>query len=220
MSTKGRLLGWLGGWVLAEAPVRAVERLGDFVWVGLGGAWASLQAGDKVQVLVGAAEVRTWTPIPAADGAALLVALREADTPGMRWVRGLAAGSTLRFVGPQRSLRPPAGPLTLVGDETSVAVAAALRASGRDVRVVLEVEAGLDAAAALPRAALADAVVLRRGGGPGAVVAAVAAAGAERAVLLTGGDELVKRARAELRAVGRAPAALRTYWVQGRAGLD
>lgn len=219
MSTKGKLLSWLGGWALNELAVRAVEAHGDFRWVSLEGELPGLLAGDKVQVLVGDDEVRTWTPIPAPGGASLLVYVREANTPGMRWIRGLAAGDRLRLLGPQRSLRPAAGPVVLVGDETSAAVGAALAVAG-DTRVILEVGAPEGARAALARVGLGDATLLTRPAPAGALLAAVQAAGEGRSVALTGGAALVQRARDELRAAGRAPSALRTYWIEGRAGID
>ncbi len=219
MSTKGRMLSWLGGWVLRELKVRAVEELGDLRWVSLEGELPGLQPGDKIQALVGEDEVRTWTPIVADGGVALLVYVREAESPGMRWIRAIRPGDRLRAVGPQRSLRAPGGPAVLVGDETSVAVAAALAAGG-DVQVVLEVASPEGVRPALLRAGLERATLLARPAPEGALLAAMQAAGSERSVLLTGGAALVQRARAELRAAGRAPGALKTYWVEGRAGLD
>lgn len=216
MSVKGRVVRWLGSAWLREGVVRAVAAQGDFHRVEVDGPFDGLRPGDKVQAFVAEHQLRTWTPIPRAGGAALLVWRRPADTPGMRWIRTVAAGDRFAFVGPDRSLRVPDGPVTVVGDETSVAVAAAVSLR-REARVVLELGPGVDAAPALASAGLGAATVLRRGGPAPDWVAAVGAAGP---VLLTGGGELVQRVRAALRAGGRPPEALRTYWVEGRVGLD
>lgn len=219
MSAKARMLSWLGDWILRELAVSAVEVHGDFRLVALQGELPGLGAGDKLQVLAGEGEVRTWTPIPTPDGALLLVYVRAAQTPGMTWIRGLKVGDSVRFIGPQRSIRPPEGPRVLVGDETSVAVAAALAAMG-DTRVVLELGSPEGARAALARVGLSGATVLPRPAAPGAVLAAVQAAGEGRALVLTGGAPLVQRSRDALRAAGISPKAMKTYWVPGRAGLD
>lgn len=219
MSAKARMLSWLGGLVLQERAVEAVETLGDFRLVTLRGALPGLQPGDKLQALAGDAEVRTWTPIPTADGAQLLVFVRDEDTPGMGWIRALKPGDALRFVGPQRSIRAPEGPRVLVGDETSLAVGAALAAAG-DTRVILELGAPDGAREALARVGLAGATVLPRPATPDALLLAVRSAGDGRAPVLSGGAGLVQRARDALRAAGLAPRAMKTYWVPGRAGLD
>ncbi|MEQ1565526.1 MAG: hypothetical protein ABMA64_07810 [Myxococcota bacterium] len=221
MSTKGRLLGWLGRWVLRELPVSQVETHGAFRWVTFDGALPDLVAGDKVQVLVGGDEVRTFTPVPRPGGWGLLVYVRGSDAPAMSWIGALRPGDTARFVGPQRSIRAPAGPRVVVGDETAAALGAALAATG-DARVVLEVGDPEAARAALARAGVAEAIWLVRPSPAGALGDAVrdAAGGAGRAVVVAGGAALVQRARAELRAAGRPPDAVRTYWIEGRSGLD
>jgi NADPH-dependent ferric siderophore reductase len=132
-------------------------------------------------------------------------------------------GTEVRFAGPQRSLELPAGPVIVVGDETSVAVAASFEVerhgqvhavfqagSVDDVRAAAE-RVGLGQIAVVPRgdvAATVEAVVAARANVPGAVVG------------LTGGSELVLAVRSALRARGINNIKTKTYWIPGKRGLD
>lgn len=226
-STKGRLLDLLGGVVLSEAAVLAVEPVSTaFRLLRLRvDPKLAFQPGDKVQIVLPSRDVRTYTPTrwTAAGECELLVYLHSMDTPGTSWVRGLNTGGSLRFVGPQRSLSLPSGPVVVVGDETSIAVgvAYALARPGQ-VRLVLEVAPTMDgqvraAAAALGLTAL---TVFHRGeAGQVAMLNEIAAA-APTAIGITGGGGLVQRVRDGLQRRGISGVKLKTYWVEGRTGLD
>jgi NADPH-dependent ferric siderophore reductase len=225
MSTKARLLRLFGSLVLTEADVLSVSAPAEafrLVELRARGA-ARWQAGDKVQVLLPSDDVRTFTPLRwAADGAtALLVHVRD-DTPGARWGRQLAAGQRLRFVGPQRSLAMPPGEITLIGDETSFGVAAAYAGDrpGK-VQCVFEVEGASSLDRLLHTLGLGDALVVRRDpGAPRGSAVAAALPELRGPVGLTGGAALIQAVRATLRARGVRDPKVKTYWVEGRAGLD
>ena len=116
MSGKGMILRWLGAVALREATVTTCASPAPrYLRVRLRGAVPRGEPGDKVQVLLPGDDVRTYTPFAWSDegearGFSLLVFL-HGDTPAARWARSLREGDVVRFVGPQRALRMPDGPL-------------------------------------------------------------------------------------------------------------
>ncbi len=226
-SPKGRILNLLGALVLSEAQILAVEEAGPaFRLLRLrGDPSAAFQPGDKIQVVLPSQDVRTYTPLRwSKDGETeLLVYLHGDDTPAMRWARDLKPGENLRFKGPQRSLSLPAGRAVVVGDETSIAVAAAISlARPGQARAVLEVGPDVEVATVAAAVGLGALTVLRRGrdgSGDPDLLDAVLSAPADT-IGVTGGGGLVQRARDGLRSRGVSGVKIKTYWIQGRAGLD
>lgn len=226
MSAKGRVVRWLGRLLLADATVAEVrDPSPDFRLVRLTvseAVRAALEPGDKIQVLLPADDVRTFTPfrLDGDDRIAILGHVRTAGSASA-WLRSLAAGDAVRFSGPGRSLRLPPGPVVLVGDETSIAVTASYaRARPGAVRPVFELGAGVDATAALAAVGLADAAVFRRPGSDPALLDTVVTAAAGASIGITGGGELVQRVRAGVRARGFPSVTVKAYWVEGKTGLD
>lgn len=128
-SAKGRMVRFLGGVLLREARVVAADEVGPgFRRLRLQGERLRAAPGNKLQILLPSDDVRTYTPIPTPEGASLL-GWCQAGGPGARWISEVKVGDEVRFLGVQRSLELPAGPVILVGDETSVAVAASFEAS-------------------------------------------------------------------------------------------
>lgn len=225
MSMKAKMLRALGGVLLKEARVVAAEDVspGYRKLVLRGEAKSAPEPGSKLQILVPGDEVRTYTPIASGDELVLL-GWRHAGGPGAAWIGSASVGEVVQFV-LQRSLTLPEGPVILVGDETSVAVAASFEAarpglvwglfSVRDpeTTVIAARAVGLkpDRLHASAQNALPDvieAVVAARAVQPDAVIA------------LTGGSELVLAARTALRERGVGNIKTKTYWIPGRAGLD
>ena len=213
-SAKGKLVRLFGGMVLNRATVVLVEEVGeDFRRLVLRGDAAMPKAGTKLEILLPSDDMRTYTPIPTADGIVLL-GWKRAGGPGARWMSQVELGEEVCFSGPSRSLVLPDGPVILVGDETSIAVAAAFEAErpGR-VQVVLEVgsvdrvrtaaeSVGLRQIALFPTgqtSQVIDAVVAMRAASPQAVVA------------LTGGSDLIRAVRAGLRTLGMRKVKTRAY---------
>jgi len=222
MSAKGTLVRLLGGAFLRQAKVFEVEEVGGFSRVVLRGEVERAEPGTKLQLLLPGDDMRTYTPIAAPEGLVLL-GWRHAPGPGGRWVAGVKEGDELRFVGPQRSLELPPGRAIVVGDETSVAVAASFEAARPgQVTAVLEAGTVADVRAAAARVGLGSASVFARDDSAGLVDAIVRAheEAPSAAVALTGGSELILRLRAALRGRGLANVRAKTYWVPGRKGLD
>lgn len=214
-SGKGTILRWLGGVALRSTTVTAVAAPAPrYLRVRLRGEVARGEPGDKVQVLLPGDDVRTYSPFAWAEegGGARsfsLLVFVHGDTPATRWAKALRVGDTVRFVGPQRALRMPDGPLVLVGDETSLAAVASYEeARPGQVRAVFEGD--------VPAAVLAD-LGLR---------AAVCAAGevashladTPGAVGVTGSAALIQRVREALN--GRAAPRVKAHWIAGRVGID
>lgn len=229
-SGKGRFFRLLSGLMLDSARVEAVEapaprfrliRLAD-----TSTADEALEPGDKLQVLLPGDDVRTYTPIGWSGRRTTLLAWLHGDAPGATWARAVKAGDTLQYLGPQRSLRLSPGRVVLIGDETSVAVAAAFqRARPGQVTAILATDAPDEVAAAARAAGLEGPVLVSPGApdeGPAAVVeAALGALGrGEATVGLTGGAHLIQAVRAGLRARGVPDPKVKAYWAAGRAGLD
>lgn len=212
----------LGGALLKRATIASAEELGGFRRLLLRGELPAPRAGTKLQLLLPGDEMRTYSPIATPDGIALL-GWMHAGGPGARWMTEVKPGEVLRFVGPQRSLELAPGPVLLVGDETSVAVAAAFAAERPgQAHAVLQVGSVDDVRAAADAMGLREATVVPRGG-PDRVVEAVLAARAtspNAAIAVTGGSELVVAVRAGLRARGVRDLKTKTYWIPGRSGLD
>ncbi|MEZ4367537.1 MAG: hypothetical protein R2939_14860 [Kofleriaceae bacterium] len=231
-SAKGRLLSLVGRLALREAELVAAVDLAPWLrritLAGAGLRGVTARPGDKVQVLLPSADVRTFTPIgwDAAAGQVELVLFRRDACVAGRWIGALREGERCRFVGPQRSLDLGVdGAVVIVGDETSLAVATAVARAGRDVHAVLEVD-DVDGTRAAARALGVEATPVARVGDDGhlgALVDGVRAALASRPtarVALTGRAQTIQRVRRELGASTRGPASVRPYWSTGKVALD
>ncbi|MEY3212882.1 MAG: hypothetical protein RIT28_3363 [Pseudomonadota bacterium] len=231
-SGKGRFLSFFGGLLLTEATITHNEALGPYRRLTVRGEGLQTKAfepGDKLQLLLPGDDVRTYTPITWARGeTSLLVYLHGETTPAPRWAQAAAPGDVLRFIGPQRSLSLAPGPVVILGDETSVAVAAAysLARPGQVTAVlsVMDVDAARVAAAAvgLPAPSLltrpADLSAHHQ-----AIAEAAQAAGAGApgvSVGLCGGAALIQGVRAALRDRGVSGVKVKAYWAPGKVGLD
>ncbi len=208
--------------MLKRAAVIAAQEVGGFQRLLVRSDVPKFAAGTKVQLLLPSDDVRTYSPVATADGMVLL-GWKHAGGPGARFMSSVRAGEELLFVGPQRSLELAEGPAVIVGDETSVAVAASFAAerpgqvhaiiqggASSDIRVAAE-SVGLHQVDAVPRgdtAATVDAVVAKLVASPKASVA------------LTGGSELIVAVRAALRRANVGALKTKTYWIPGKAGLD
>jgi len=212
-SGKGVLLRWLGGVALRSATVTAVEAPAPrYLRFRLRGDVPRGEPGDKVQVLLPGDDVRTYTPFAWADDggarAFSLLVFLHGDSPATRWAKALRVDDTVRFVGPQRALRMPDGPLLLVGDETSLAVAASYaEARPGQVDAVFEGD--------VPEAVLRDLGLRARVCAPGEAASRLDATTAT--VGVTGSGALIQRVR---EVAGRTVARVKAHWIAGRVGID
>lgn len=221
-SLKGRLVKVLGSAFLSSASVASVDDVGAGFRRIVLRSDARPAAGTKLQLLLPSDDMRTYSPVTTDAGIELL-GFKNAPGPGGTWVRQVKSGDALRFVGPQRSLELPPGPVIVVGDETSVAVAWSFEvARPGQVHAVIEAGDEGDVRAAADAVGLKQTTVVRRGDVDGAVKAVLAARAASpsASIGLTGGSVMLVAARTALREKGERDLRVKTYWVPGRSGLD
>lgn len=189
---------------------------------------ASCNPGDKVQVLIDG-DFRTYSPF-GFDGAAgrfeLLVYL-HGDAPGAAWARAVRAGDPLHLFGPRGSIAAD-GPVVIVGDETTIAVARALANDTRTPRAFLEVGSEDEARVAAEAIGLAGATLVSRKANDAHHAALEVAvrealeADPASALVLTGKAQTIQALRASLRARPTEHRSQKTkaYWAPGKRGLD
>lgn len=223
--------------LMKRATVVASERLADRFWLITlegpaleGVAWAP---GQKVQIAMGSAFLaRTYTPIEwnAATGRTCLLGYAHGDGPGSAWVRAASPGDSCDIFGPRASLdlRRLAGPLAIIGDETSIglAYAATHREGARSVACLFEVDDVEGAGQVASQLGLHDAAFFARKPDDAhwaemeAALPALVAAGAS--FVLTGKAGTIQRLRQGLRqqAIPAARLLTKAYWAPGKTGLD
>ncbi|NVB81565.1 MAG: siderophore-interacting protein [Kofleriaceae bacterium] len=234
-SVKGLLLDAVGRFALRDAKVVAVREVGP-VMRAIELTGEKLRAvdwvpGDKIQILLPSKDVRTYTPTrwDSRAGTTEILAYHHGTSPGSAWSRATAVGDTVRFVGPQRSLRRASSSkhAILFGDETSFGVACAL--AGVDATTlhgVLEVTSRGEAEPVVTACGAHVDLVERRAADAHLdevtqrLVALLAAhPGAE--LLMTGRAQSIQAVRARLRDSGVRPRdQSKPYWSVGKAGLD
>ncbi|WP_335958284.1 hypothetical protein [Acinetobacter bereziniae] len=221
-STKGKIIRLFSRFALERATVLSVEAFGGFQLVRLRSTIDGYAAGTKVQLLLPSDEVRTYTPIRHPEGM-LLLGWKHADGPGARWLAEVQPGAIIPFIGPQRSLSIDDSPIVLVGDETSVAVAAALSIERPGfVHAVIQSDAPSDVCLAAKAVGLDNVDVVLR-----ADINAIVDAVSDRlsvvrnsVVVLTGCSDLIVAVRDRLRSGGVQNIKTKTYWIPGKVGLD
>lgn len=247
-SGKGLLINALGGLVLRQGKVaRAREVSPRLRWLSVqGDGLADLDwtPGDKVQVLLPQLDMRTFTPL-AWDRSAgtvefllyrnqpLAASMTAADEvverPGTRFIRTVREGDPFRFVGPQRSLAVAADAAgVLFGDETSFAVALALRGAVKGpLACVFEVGDRKECIAALAELGLTDAVCVERRADESHLMEVneelqrLLARLPDARLLMTGRAQAIQSLQARRRSAGQPrPYKTKAYWSLGRVGLD
>lgn len=223
-SAKGKLVRWFGSLVLRHARVVTAEDVGSgFRRLLLQGDTGTPGPGDKLQVLLPTDDVRTYSPITQAEGAIVLLGFVHGEGPGAAWLSTVEVGATVSFAAPQRSLSLPPGPVIVVGDETSIAVAASFeRARPGAVHAVFEAQRPDAVASAAQSVGLDPAHVAARGELSSLVQAVVTARATlpNATIALTGGSDLVVAVRAALREKGIRDVKAKAYWIPGKTGLD
>lgn len=222
-STKGRIIRMVSGVALNRGTVEAVERYGDLVRIRMSCKdYAEFEPGSKVQLLLPSNDMRTYSPIAELRGM-MLLAWTRAGGPGSEWAAQAKVGETLPFVGPQKSLDADEGPVIIVGDETSLAIASAF-ALERPLQAyaVIMSDAPSDVRAAAASIGLYGLDVVPGNDLAQMIVAIqrriVALPGAS--ILLTGGAGLVIPTREALRKAGVESIKTKAYWVPGKTGID
>lgn len=223
-------------WLMRPARIAAVKPLSaHFRLIDIEGdalkdiAWA---VGQKLQIAMGTGmTTRTYTPISweAGQGRTRLLAFAHGDGPGSRWIEGLRQGDACQFFGPRRSLdfSGLAAPLVLFGDETSFALAAALRAAAaRGVTCLFEVGEIAESRSVLEATGLGDATLIERVANNahlGEIATKVAELGGSGAsFVLTGKAQSIQHVSRALKTMGVGPSRVKAkaYWAPGKTGLD
>ncbi|WP_305790229.1 siderophore-interacting protein [Symbioplanes lichenis] len=184
--------------------------------------------GAKLQIRLRSA-FRTYTPIgwDGDRGATDLLAFAHGSGPAAQWFGRVASGETCQVFGPRRSidLSEVAGPVVFVGDESSVALACALRTVTADVTHVLEARDPGEVEKVLTGLGFA---------GPATVVARTtdraellrrardAAVATPFTLVVTGDAATVHAVRRDSRSWECRPGRVqgKAYWAEGRTGLD
>jgi len=230
-----RLADLASGVILDTAQVTEVSRLSpDFVRVELSAAAfrkATWTPGAKLQFRPrrGTMSLRTFTPVrwDLGGGVTELVGFTHGAGPAAQWFARVAVGEACEVFGPRRSidLQDPAGPVVFVGDESSVALACALRTVTEDVSHVFEARDPTGLAAVLAGLGITErvAVVPKATDRAELLRQAREAAGPEPySLVVTGDAATVHAVRRDSRGWPRPPRQVKgkAYWAEGRAGLD
>jgi NADPH-dependent ferric siderophore reductase len=225
----------VGRFFFREVSTTAIEELGpSYRRIAFAGeslrdvAW---EAGDKIQVYLPSAGMRTYTPMTWSGDRAELLVFVHGQSPGASWGRRLSVGESWQFFGPRRSIRASElGPrIVLFGDETSLAVARSFAdAKGAaNVRSVFEVTDEGESKMVLDAIGLEHTATLARQ--PADAHLERTCDALVEAMDSTQGGSLVMTGRAQsiqlLRARLKARNALRSgkvkaYWSVGKSGLD
>ncbi|TPM38720.1 siderophore-interacting protein [Mesorhizobium sp. B2-3-4] len=222
--------------MMRPARIAAVEvlsprfRLVDLEGEALKGvAWS---VGQKLQISMGTGlTTRTYTPTwwDGERGKTRLLVFAHGEGPGSRWSEGMREGDACQFFGPRRSLdlAGPAAPLVLFGDETSFALAAALRATpGLDASYLFETTDVTQSRSVLEATGLIGASLIARAAGD-AHLTAIAAEMSSRVArgahfVLTGKAQSIQHLSRALKAAGAGSSRIKAkaYWAPGKTGLD
>lgn len=221
-----------------SARVLDIEDVGDaFRIVTLGGEalrGAEWTPGDKIQIQLGGWTQRTYTPMgwDADGGRTRILVYLHAGGPGAQWARALRKGDDCVVFGPRRSVRLAPAPSTVivVGDETSLGLAAALadQMAAPAVLGLFEVSRAGDTAPMIERLDMQGAALCLRLGNDAhftemeARLAALLRTHPEADVVLTGRAGAIQRMgkllKRENLAAGRRQ--IKAYWAPGKTGLD
>ncbi|WP_327000187.1 siderophore-interacting protein [Dactylosporangium sp. NBC_01737] len=231
----GRLADLASGAMLDTARVTGLSRLSpEFVRVGLSAEAfrkATWVPGAKLQLRPrrGSMSLRTYTPVSwdAAEGVTELIAYTHGDGPAAQWFGQVAHGQPSEVMGPRRSidLREATGPVLFVGDESSVALACALRTVTGDASHVFEARDPAGLTDVLAQLGITERVAVVAKAADRAEVlgrARDAAAEAPYTLVVTGDAATVHAVRRDTRGWQRKPRQVKgkAYWAEGRAGLD
>jgi NADPH-dependent ferric siderophore reductase len=173
--------------------------------------------------------LRTYTPTSwdVARGVTELIAYTHGTGPAAHWFERVTEGQTCEVFGPRRSidLREATGPVLFIGDESSVALACALRTVGSDVAFVFEARdpAGLTDVLVQLKITERVAVVAKSPDRADLLRRARRDAVQTRYTLIVTGDAATVHAvRRDSRGWERKPRQVKgkAYWAENRTGLD
>jgi NADPH-dependent ferric siderophore reductase len=230
-----RLADLASGAMLDDARVTGCSRLSsEFVRLELSAAAfrkATWVPGAKLQLRPrrGSMSLRTYTPTSwdVARGVTELIAFTHGTGPAAHWFESVTDGRTCEVFGPRRSidLREATGPVLFVGDESSVALACALRTVSGDVRFVFEARDPAGLTDVLAQLRITERVTVSATSADRADLLRRARHDAPQApytLIVTGDAATVHAVRRDSRGWDRKPRQIKgkAYWAEGRTGLD
>ncbi len=177
----------------------------------------------------GSMSLRTYTPISwdAGRGVTELIAYTHGTGPAAQWFERVTEGQTCEVFGPRRSidLREATGPVLFIGDESSVALACALRTVTGDVAFVFEAHDPAGLTDVLAQLSITERVAVATKSTDRADLlrqARHAAMQAPFTLIVTGDAATVHAVRRDSRGWERKPRQVngKAYWAEGRTGLD
>ena len=184
--------------------------------------------GAKVQIRTrrGTMKMRTYTPVRWDTDATELIAYTHGDGPAADWFRGIRAGDSCEVFGPRKSidLRGLAR-VVFVGDESSIALAVALKSVTPQVKHVFEASDPAAVSELLASRGLAESsVVVAKSGDYASLLGHARDAVLDEPfdLVVTGNAKTVHEIRRDARNWPRRPGEIKgkAYWAEGRAGLD
>jgi NADPH-dependent ferric siderophore reductase len=190
--------------------------------------------GDKVQLSFDGG-TRTYTPFhfDGGGGSLSILLYLHGDGPSARWAKQLKAGDRAFAFGPRSSLElaSATSPIALFGDETSFALARALREAGNEtsgLACVFEVTDPRESRAVLDALELQNVELVERQGDDAqlseveARLRARLARDAATRLVLTGKAQSIQTLRKRLKAepMAHTEQRVKAYWSPGKRGLD
>lgn len=229
MDAPKALLGALvGRFIFREGTVEEVRRptprFAHVMARGPGLAGATFVPGDKVQLFLPGIGMRTYTPIEWNGDRASFLGFAHGEGPGANWVRTVKPGDVMQVMGPRRSLNTSSlrGDLVVVGDETSLALTAAVTRASRDRKVTAVLEArDVDEVKTLAASLGLTAEVRPAGETKPLLELLCARIDAGATPLFSGRASTIQALKQGLRAANRSVGGLsKAYWADGKRGLD
>lgn len=221
MDPKALILSTAGRLVLLHSKVTQVSPLSSsFVRFDVHGEELRAKTwtpGDKAQILIPPREaVRTFTPFDWRDGKASFLGFVHGASPASNWLRRMKAGDPVNFLEqPSLDVSATQGPLLVVGDETSIAVA---RAFSERREVIFALEAGdVEATREIcARLGLTRGEIVPRGDLDALSNHVKTHTDAGATPVFTGRASTIQQIKKGLKLKGPTKA----YWADGKRGLD
>ncbi len=196
---------------------------------------AQYAPGQKIMLRVDRFSARTYTPFrwDAAKGAVSILVYLHRAAPGTTWAKSIKPGDPCQFIGPKHSLDLAnlCLPAIFFGDETSVALAAALNAEPKpaaNIRFLFEFSSVFESRQVLDTLHINDATAIPREPDDAHFPKCEAALkqAAEQTTplnfILTGKAQTIRRLRISMRDLGTDASRfkIRPYWSPGKVGMD
>ncbi len=225
MASAKALLGAVAGrFIFRHGAATSITRLSEhFTRLDVEGKeleGAPFVPGDKVQVFLPGEGMRTYTPVTWDAGRTWFVGYAHGEGPGSKWLREVKQGDEVAMFGPRRSIDVSglSGPLVVVGDETSVAVAVSLTRARANISVLLEATSPDETREVARNLELVNATITARGDLGDALLAQLALGATP---IFTGRAATIQALKATAKSAGRVfGGKTKAYWAEGKRGLD